>query len=342
MKLLTITVPCYNSQEYMRKCLDSLLPGGDEVEILIVNDGSKDDTAKIGAEYAEKYPNIVRLINKENGGHGSAVNCGIREAQGAYLKIVDSDDWVDEEAYRTILAKLREFVKLTDDNQVDLLISNYVYEKVGEKNKKVIQYTPALPTDVVFSWERAKHFKIGQYILMHSTIFRTQLLRDSGLVLPEHTFYVDNLYVFTPLPLVKNLYYLDVNFYRYFIGREDQSVHESVMIKRIDQQIRVNKMMFDFYSGLDRTTVTKPLYIYMHKYLEIICSVSTILLLKANTKESLAKNKELWAYMKKTNRKEYRKLRWALMGFLLHMPGRVGRRLCVFGYKICQKIFKFN
>ena len=98
MKLLTIAIPCYNSQDYMRKCVDSLLIGGDDVEILIINDGSRDRTAEIANEYEKNYPGIIRAIHKENGGHGSAVNAGMREARGLYFKVVDSDDWVNEMA----------------------------------------------------------------------------------------------------------------------------------------------------------------------------------------------------------------------------------------------------
>lgn len=103
MKLLTITIPCYNSAAYMRNCIESLLPGGDEVEIIIVNDGSKDETKEIADEYAAKYPSIVKAIHKENGGHGSAVNAGIEHATGLYFKVVDSDDWVKNSAYLEIL-----------------------------------------------------------------------------------------------------------------------------------------------------------------------------------------------------------------------------------------------
>lgn len=127
MKLLSIAIPCYNSQDYMAHCIESLLPGGEDVEILIVNDGSKDDTAKIADEYAAKYPTIVKAIHKENGGHGSAVNTGIENATGIYFKVVDSDDWVKEDAYLAILEKLRELTGGVDT--LDLLISNFVYEK---------------------------------------------------------------------------------------------------------------------------------------------------------------------------------------------------------------------
>ena len=231
MKLLSFTVPCYNSAAYMEKCVESLLKGGEDVEILIVDDGSTDETAQIADRYGEEYPSIVRVIHKENGGHGSAVNVGIENAQGLFFKVVDSDDWVKEEAYVQILDVLKNLAG--GEKMLDMLVSNFVYEKIGENRHKVMRYKHALPVDEMFTWEDVRHFHKGQYILMHSVIFRTKLLRECGLKLPEHTFYVDNLFVFEPLPFVKNMYYLDVNFYRYFIGRVDQSVNEEIMIGRI-------------------------------------------------------------------------------------------------------------
>ena len=127
MKLLTFAIPSYNSQDYMEHCILSLLPGGDDVEILIVDDGSKDRTAEIADEYERKYPGIVRAIHQENGGHGEAVNAGIRNATGLFFKVVDSDDWVDYEAYMKILKKLRELAG--GDTVLDMFIANYVYEK---------------------------------------------------------------------------------------------------------------------------------------------------------------------------------------------------------------------
>ena len=237
MKLLSIAIPCYNSAAYMRRCIDSLLPGGEDVEILIVNDGSTDNTKDIAEEYRERFPSMVKVINKKNGGHGSAVNAGIQNAAGLFYKVVDSDDWVNQSAYMQILSVLREIIR--DGKSLDMLISNFVYEKEGEERKKVMKYHHALPKDQIFTWKDVKHFRVGQYILMHSVIYRTNLLRECGLQLPEHTFYVDNIFVFNPLPYVKTMYYLDVNFYRYYIGRADQSVNEKVMIGRIDQQIKV-------------------------------------------------------------------------------------------------------
>lgn len=340
MKLLSITVPCYNSEAYMRKCVDSLVTGGEEVEIIIVNDGSTDSTQSIAEEYVKKYPSIVRLINKENGGHGSAVNTGISNATGIYMKVVDSDDWVNQNAYMAILEKLREFHAA--DCNIDMLVSNYVYEKVGETRKKVMRFRHAMPRDILFTWDDVKHFNQGQYMLMHSVIFRTEVLRESKVKLPEHTFYVDSIYIFQPLPFVKTMYYMDVNFYRYFIGRPDQSVHESVMVKRIDQQFRVNRMMVDVMAKAKPKTLNRHLRAYMFHYLSIITTVSTVMSLISNTPENLKKNKDLWKYIKDTDKYMYRKLRYGIKGLSTNLPGRFGRWVTLTGYKVCQKIFNFN
>lgn len=339
MKLLSIAIPCYNSAAYMGKCIESLLKGGEDVEILIVDDGStKDNTAEIADEYAAKYPDIIKAIHKENGGHGSAVNAGIENASGLYFKVVDSDDWVQEEAYKKILDTLRDIAG--GDKALDMLVSNFVYEKEGEKRKKIMHYRHILPTDRMFTWDDCRHFRKAHYILMHSVIFRTQLLKDCGLHLPEHTFYVDNIYVFEPLLHVNTMYYLDVNFYRYFIGRDDQSVNEKVMIKRIDQQIRVNKLMVDAYINCKNTN--KQLKAYMFSYLDIITTISSIMLIRANTEESLQKKKELLEYIRTENKQVYRKLRHSLFGRVMNLPGRGGRKMSVAAYKISQKFYGFN
>lgn len=342
MKLLSVTIPCYNSEAYMRKCIEGLLEGGEEVEILIVDDGStKDNTPQIADEYAAKYPSIVKAIHKENGGHGSAVNTGIENATGLYFKVVDSDDWVDHDAYMKILAKLRDFQN--DDDQIDMLISNYVYEKEGEKHKKVMQYRKILPKHTVFSWEDCHHFSKAHYILMHSVIFRTKLLRECGLKLPEHTFYVDNLYVFEPLPYVKRMYYLDVDFYRYYIGREGQSVNESVMISRIDQQLRVNNIMIDYLIKNKKMIVhNERLFEYMRNYLEIITTVSSVLCICSKTQENLDKKKALWEGLKQKDVHLYHWMRKGIMGILMNLPGKAGRSIAMTAYHICQKIFGFN
>ncbi|MEF9955306.1 MAG: glycosyltransferase [Clostridium sp.] len=339
MKLLSITIPCYNSAAYMEKCIDSLLPGGDEVEILIIDDGSvKDNTAEIADSYEKRYPGICRAIHQENGGHGEAVNAGLRNATGVYFKVVDSDDWVNEEAYVKIMDTLRDFVN--KNQQLDMLISNFVYEKQGVKRKKVMNYRTALPQNEVIDWSGVKRFMLGQYILMHSVIYRTEMLHECGLELPKHTFYVDNIFVYQPLPHVKSMYYLDVNFYRYFIGRDDQSVNEEVMIGRIDQQLLVTKLMIGYYDVLKLPN--RKLRHYMINYLEIMMTVSSILAIRSETEENLAKKKELWQFLKQKNLPLYLRLRWGFLGQGTNLPGKSGRKISIACYKITQKFYGFN
>ncbi|MCI9125019.1 MAG: glycosyltransferase family 2 protein [Eubacterium sp.] len=338
MKLLSITVPCYNSEAYMERCIESLLAGGEDVEIIIVDDGSRDMTPEIADAYAKRYPDIVRAVHQENGGHGAAVNTGIRHAKGLYFKVVDSDDWVDRESFEKILDVLRDIAG--SDHILDMLISNFVYEKEGAKHKKVMKYTTALVQDQIFTWSDVRHIYKGQYLLMHSVIYRTKLLRECGLKLPEHTFYVDNLYVYEPLPYVKTMYYLNVDFYRYYIGRDDQSVNETVMISRIDQQIKVNKIMLEAY---DLWKIpNKKLRKYMFNYLEIITVISTVLLIRSGTKENLEKKRELWGYIKQKDIRLFHRLRRGIMGNTMNLPGRGGRKISIAAYKIAQKVVGFN
>lgn len=337
MKILTFAIPCYNSQDYMEKCIESILPGGEDVEIIIVDDGSKDKTAEIADRYAKEYPTIVKAVHQPNGGHGEAVNTGLRNATGIYFKVVDSDDWLDRDAYMQILDKLREFA--ASERNVDMLLANYVYEKEGAKHKRVMRQT-GFPKDQMFTWSDIKRFHKGHYILMHSVIYRTKLLRECGLELPKHTFYVDNIYVYKPLPSVKIMYYMDVDFYRYFIGRDDQSVNEKVMISRIDQQIKVNKIMIE---DVHIWKVNNPkCRKYMLNYLEIITVVTTIMLIKSGTKENLEKKRELWKYIKDKDIRLFHRLRHGIMGNTMNLPGKSGRKISIAAYRISQKVVGFN
>ncbi|MDY3909004.1 MAG: glycosyltransferase family A protein [Eubacterium sp.] len=338
MKLLTVAIPCYNSQDYMRHAVETALVGGEDVEILLINDGSTDQTPQIADELAAEHPTIVRAIHKENGGHGSAVNTGLANATGVYYKVLDSDDWFDREAFLKMLDVLRDFVQ--EGNGVDMLLSNYVYEKPSLHKHKAIRYDGVFPENQVFGWNDVKRFKMSQNILMHSVIYRTKLLRDCGVVLPEHTFYVDNIFVYNPLPYVKTMYYVNVDLYRYFIGREDQSVNEQVMIGRIDQQIRVNKIMIDSH---DLTKIkNKKLRDYMVKYLTMMMTVSSVFLIKEGTEESLRKREELWDYLKTQNKGMFRMVNKMALSKPMQIRNRAGRKIVVWGYSLSQKIYGFN
>lgn len=338
MKYISFAVPCYNSEAYMARAIDSILPGKEDVEIIIVNDGSSDRTLEIARSYKEKYPDIIKIVDKDNGGHGDAVNAGLSHATGKYFKVVDSDDWVDEESLYKILNLLRDMEE--NEQEVDMLISNYVYEKAGVERKKCIHYRNVLPQDEIFRWNDIGHFRLDQYILMHSVIYRTDMLKLTQISLPKHTFYVDNIYVYYPLPHVRTVYYLDVDFYRYFIGREDQSVNEKVMISRIDQQIFVTKSMIDMYQ-LGKIK-SRKLRGYMTNYLAIMMTVSSIIAIRSKKPENLEKKAELWKYLKHKDFKTYAKIRWGILGQTMNIPGRPGRKISSMVYSVARRIIGFN
>lgn len=339
MKTISFAVPCYNSAAYMDKCIESLLKCGDDIEILIVDDGStKDDTAAKADEWQKRCPGIVRAIHKENGGHGSAVNTGLANATARYFKVVDSDDWLDESAMAEVMKYLRLQMELKEPT--DLVIANYVYEKVHEGTRTVMRYKNVFPEGCEFGWDEVGRFGPSQYLLMHSVIYRTELLRDMDLQLPEHCFYVDNIFVYEPLPQVETMYYLDVDMYRYFIGREDQSVNESVMMGRIDQQLRVTRTMID---AVDVMAIEeKRLRQYMENYLAMMMCICSVFLRMRNTPEDEEKRDAIWRYLKEADATLYRRIRTNLLNLGTNIPTEVGRRAGLGGYHIAQKVFKFN
>ena len=339
MKLLSIGIPCYNSAAYMANAIESCLVLGDDVEIIVVDDGSqKDNTLEIGKAYESQYPGIVKCVHQENGGHGQAVNTGLANATGLYYKVLDSDDWFDTDC----LVKVAETLKKlhSEGTVVDMFITNYVYDKPSENKQTVVDYVSVMPQGRVFEWKDTKHFKPQQNILMHSVIYRRQLLIDCNLVLPKHTFYVDNLFVYQPLPYVKKMYYMNSDLYHYYIGREDQSVNEKVMIGRMDQQLRVNKIMIDCCDLM--ALEDEKLRRYMVKYLAMISSVSTVLCIKSGTDEHLAQKEELWQYMKNHNEDMYKAVKRDTMGRIMQLRGKIGHKIILILYAYARKVMSFN
>ena len=340
LKLITFAVPCYNSADYMSRCIETLLTAGEEAEIILVDDGSTDQTAAVADDYAARYPERIRVIHQPNGGHGEGVNQGIRNATGLYYKVVDSDDWLNEESLARVLDKLRAFRE--EGQELDLMICNYVYEHVQDNTSHTVNYENVFPVDRLFTWEDVGHFRESQYLLMHSAIYRTELLREVGIEMPKHTFYVDNLFVYQPLPAVKTLYYMSEDLYRYYIGRVDQSVNESVMVKRVDQQIRVTKLMTQCCDLKQVEREHPKLAKYMFRYLAMMYTICSILLVIDGSEEALVKRDQLWEDAKQYDEGLYRRLRYRSLALGANLPGAAGRKVGILGYHISQKIYKFN
>ncbi|AFM43027.1 glycosyl transferase [Desulfosporosinus acidiphilus SJ4] len=335
IKLLSIVVPSYNSQDYLGHCLDTLIQGGPEIEVIVVDDGSTDNTAAVAQEYCDRFPAIVRLEQKENGGHGSAVNRGLEVATGEYFKVVDSDDWLDPSDFLSLLSWLRS------NPSVDLLIANYVYEYSYNGKQKVMRYSNVFPEGKIISWDNMGSFRFDQLMLMHSMFYRTELLRQCGIKLPEHTFYVDNLIAYLPLPYVKSLVYLDLSPYHYLIGRAGQSVSTQVMIKRIDQQIKVTRMMIEAYNVFEDIEY-KSLKQYMLFYLSMMVATTVTHLYIAEDKTLRRKADQLWDSIKQRDEKLYTELRGSFINLFIDITQKINPRILAHGLKLIKRIYKFS
>ena len=240
MKTLTISVAAYNVSKYLNKLCQSIIDSDylEEIELLIVDDGSKDDTAKIAQGYEAKYPNSICYVAKKNGGHGSTINKGIEVATGKYFKVLDGDDWFDT----TGLNKLMDTLCHTD---CDLFVTDRkrVFEDTGIE---IIDSPQGIPLnqicvvdDICVQMSR---------LLFHSVFVRTSILKDNNVHIDEHCFYVDNEILWYPFPYINTIYYVDTVVYCYRLGLADQSVNTKVIAKRFDQHEFVSLQMLNFYT----------------------------------------------------------------------------------------------
>lgn len=336
MKLLSVTVPCYNSQDYMEKCVESLLAGGDKVEIIIIDDGSKDNTGAIADAYAEKYPDIVRVVHQENGGHGEGINQGLRHATGKYFKVVDSDDTLSAD-FPAFLQKLEE---CDAQGGVDLMVTNYYYVHTDGVGDRSINYSNALPEGKIFTWADTKAFYPHQLLTIHSCTFRTEAMRKWSQELPKHVFYEDNLMVYQTLPYVEKMYYMNSDLYRYWIGRPDQSVQKTVMMKRYTHQLLVTQMCF---KACHLDDVKQPrLKKYLEHELFIMFGISILYARLHKSAEVDAVLEGMWEDCRKFDEKWANHFRRGTVLSLICLPGKGGQNFAEFIYNTCNKIVRFN
>ena len=217
-KLLTITIPVYNTEEYLPKCLDSLIIDEymDILEVLIVIDGSPDNSISIAQEYAQKYPSTFIVINKENGGHSSAINKGLELATGKYFKLLDSDDWFDKDSFKVFIEKLQSL-------DIDMVMTDYVVEYVSQNKQELVGLN--ISENTIYSIDQVDITKIPNFLAMHRIAYRTSLFKEVNFKLPEKTFYTDVLYAHLPFFKTNSFIYYKLPLYRYYVGREGQSMN---------------------------------------------------------------------------------------------------------------------
>ena len=242
-KALTISVAAYNVSNYLKETLDSLIVNEclDSLEVLIINDGSTDDTASIAADYVNKYPDTFILINKENGGWGSTVNAGIRAATGKYFKLLDGDDCFDT-------ASLTDFIDFLTKCDADLVYTDYVvFDDESHEVTEVKKVDMRMPLGEVVPSDRLNP---DFMLMMHACTFKTELLQRNNVSITEHCFYTDNEYVVKALVNVETVCMKDCTVYRYRVGREGQSVSWEGYKKHYLEHATVVEQMLLTYKSL--------------------------------------------------------------------------------------------
>jgi glycosyltransferase involved in cell wall biosynthesis len=320
----------------MEHCIESLLSGGDRVEIVIIDDGSKDRTGEIADRLTAEHPGVIKVVHQENGGHGAGINAGLKNATGVYFKTVDSDDWLSEDFPR-FLDALEECEK---NGGVDLFVTNYYYDHADGRGNRSINFSNALPQERIFTWDETKRFAIDQILMVHACTFRTEMQKKTGIQMPEHVFYEDNYMIYGNLPPVERMYYMNTDLYHYFIGREGQSVQEDVMKRRYAHQLRATELCFTAFHFDEIENRRKRTYLKHELF--IMFGIGIIFARLNRTEEAERDVKALWDAYRVYDRKWANRYRYRSPLVFICIPGKFGAAIVRLVYRIAHKVVRFN
>lgn len=301
-KMLSICVPAYNVECYLDRCLHSLITSevANWLDIIVVNDGSPDSSREIALAYQDHYPNIVTLIDKDNGGHGSTINAALEKATGIYFRVIDGDDWVDGSNLAKMLKKLE-----SDSLYADLVSSNY--HQVYIEDGHTVPWMKISGRDNYTLFDFASEDMTMEYFTMASTMVKTDILRQANFKIQEHTFYVDVEYILFPIPYVNTVMFTPEFIYRYAVGNADQSINPETFTKRYDHHDRVIRRMLT-YLAEHESTMSKGQKDYMFSLFlrHLLKSHYTLSLMWDSDRDrGLARAKEFDEFLNKTTPELY-------------------------------------
>lgn len=303
-KFVSICIPSYNVEKYLDRCLTSLVAceSSKEFQVIIVNDGSKDRTLEIANSWKEKYPDIVEVIDKPNGGHGSTINAALAVARGTYFRVIDSDDWLESRNFDTLITKIK---------------SLYIHPDVVSSDYCQVWMEDGVSCPVNKKREDLEYYKIynfhdtditGEYFTIHSCMFKTEVLKKANFKIQEHTFYVDVEYTFFPVPYINTVIFTNESLYRYAVGNPQQSINIDVFVKRYSHHDRVMRRLLLWFTDMQNSMLP-----YHKKYMQHLI---VKYLLRTHYELSLEKNpdkvnafalaRDFDEFLYKTNRKIYK------------------------------------
>jgi glycosyltransferase involved in cell wall biosynthesis len=273
-KILSIIIPTYNMEKYLSHCLDSLLidEGLDDVEVLVINDGSKDSSLAIAQDYQSKYPNTFRVIDKENGNYGSCINRGLKEATGKYIKVLDADDSFNTETFQ-------EYVSVLKNIDVDLVLTDFLFVDESDIEIRNRKYD-YIPSNTVLDFEKLCSDGLDMImIMMHAVTYKRENLIKMNYKQTEGISYTDNEWIFTPMLQVKKAYHINKPLYLYLIGREGQTVETSVQYKNFKQEIKVTEDMITQIQSVPHknAAIESALYTLLRKRISLIYRIVLVI-----------------------------------------------------------------
>lgn len=292
MKILSFVIPAYNSSAFLDKCVTSLLKEdlADKLEIIIVNDGSTDETEKIAMKYCADYPDSVRLISQENRGHGGALNAGCFAATGKYLKVLDADDWVETE-------NLPELIKQLETSDSDVVLTHYYTVNIGNGEIKSWKSYPAqFGKEYCFDEITADWKSFERTFTLHGIAYNTAFYHKHGYRLSEKVFYEDHEFSTFPACYAKTITPLDIFIYDYRIGDVTQSVSDENQLKRITHTETVLSRLLDQYQALapDISPSAKE-FICIKTRILLLSYLTTVLLVQKDKKQGKAQAEKMTA-----------------------------------------------
>ena len=335
MKLLTLVIPAYNAEKFLRTCVERMIPAGPELDVLIVDDGSTDGTPALADALAAEYSDIVRVVHQENGGHGEGLNQGIRLAEGIYLKSVDADDRIDTRSLQELMSLLREHA--TPETWADLVVNDYVYDHTDRESVFAVCYHHVFHAGHVDTWETCRSFPFWKQFMIHSLCYRVGLLREHDYTLPKHTFYEDNLYIYQPLPWTQRVLYLHRPLYGYTIGQADQSISDRNMLRHMDQNTEMVTRMICTWTWKEIQAQPRALRHYMMTFISGQVLAVSLLHETAHNADAEKLNRSMWERIRAFDPELYRRIRRHPNAAIIVLPGPRMRRVV---YHICQGVRK--
>ncbi len=278
MKILSFIIPSYNCEKFLDKCITSFLAPEvlEKIEVIVVNDGSADNTAEIAQTYAQIYPHTVRLISQENKGHGGALNTGCAAAGGKYLKVIDADDWVETEN----LAKFVEALEKTDSDVV--LTHHYTTNVSTGEIRKWKSYPDEFYRAYTFEEIMQNWKSFDRSLTFHGITYNTAFYREKGISLSEHVFYEDHEFATVPCCFAKSITPLDLFVYNYRIGDVAQSVSDTNQLERKGHTETVLHRLMAEFSNINNLSDAAKLYYCMKVQGLLLSFLKTVLLVEPN------------------------------------------------------------